>query len=170
MKSFQPMMIPLPTAHGDLPLWEARANLRAQLAEGDVAQCACCGQTAKVYSRAITGTMVRALHAIAKAGFMGLDNRQIIAATQQSGGGNTSLLAHWRLIRHEGKRRWVATADGHAFLRDELRVPARILIYDNVFLGFDTSENVLASDLWSVGWSREETMAPEAVTEAEVVA
>lgn len=35
MSTFSPMMIPLPTAHGDLPLWDARANLRAQLAEGE---------------------------------------------------------------------------------------------------------------------------------------
>lgn len=167
MTTFSPMMIPLPTACGDLPLWDARANLRAQLAEGEMAHCPCCGQTAKVYSRAITGTMVRSLQAIARAGFMGLDNRQIIAATKQSGGGNTSLLAHWKVIRND-KRRWVATSDGFAFLRNEFRVPSRILLYDNIFLGFDTSEYVKASDLWDAPWERESMMAPEAVTEAEV--
>lgn len=161
--------IPLPSIDPDKTLGEARADLRAALFEGELLSCPCCAGSAKVYSRAITGTMVRVLKMLAESR-VGMDNAAIIAATRQSGGGNTSLMAHWGLADKTAEGRWYATARGRLFLSGAIRVPWKVVTYNNIVLGFDVSRQVTARDVAGENFSFTETLAPESITEAVVEA
>lgn len=125
---------------------QARSELRTELADGSLATCVCCGQTAKIYARPLNATMVASLRAIAMSSY-GLDNAQIIAATKQSGGGNVSLLQHWKLVESWPGKIWRITHNGRAFLGGHIRVPAKVILYNNIFLGFDATTTVSVVDL-----------------------
>lgn len=164
MASFNPSLIPLPKGGEWRTLGEARDELRDELGEGELATCPCCGQDAKVYSRPINSTMVSALKAIASSAY-GLDNRQIIAATKQSGGGNVSLLQHWKLIEQWPGKIWRVTQTGKSFLAGHVTLASRVILYNNIFLGFDDSERVAVEDMLGRRFSLDELLDPGAVSE-----
>lgn len=167
MSTFDPASIPLPKGGEWRTLGEARNELRGEIGEGELATCPCCGQDAKVYSRPINSTMVSALKAIAQSAY-GLDNRQIIAATKQSGGGNVSLLQHWGLIEQWPGKIWRVTRMGRAFLAGDIKLASRVILYDNIFLGFDQSETVTVEDMLGRRFSADELLNPGAITGADV--
>lgn len=159
--------IPLPTFAPERPLAEARADLRALLAEGEQATCACCGQTAKVYLRGLNATMIKSLDVIARSPY-GLDNAAIIRRTSQAGGGNTSLMQWWGFVEQWHGKTWRATAKGRAFLRGEIEVPLRVALYDNRLLGFDAGEMVTVRDVAGRTFDLDEVLGAEAAQAAEV--
>lgn len=168
MADFDASVIPLPKGGEGRTLGEARNELRGELGEGELATCPCCGQDAKVYSRPINSTMVSALKAIASSAY-GLDNRQIIAATKQSGGGNVSLLQHWKLIEQWPGKIWRVTPTGKSFLAGHVRLASRVILYNNIFLGFDESETVTIEDMLGRRFSADDLLNPSAITAASVV-
>lgn len=167
MSTFDSSSIPLPKGGEWRTLGEVRNELRGELGEGELATCPCCGQDAKVYSRPINATMVSALRAIAQSAY-GLDNRQIIAATKQSGGGNVSLLQHWKLIEQWPGKVWRVTATGRAFLAGHVRLASRVILYNNIFLGFDEGETVTVEDMLGRRFSAEDLLNPAAIANASV--
>lgn len=161
-----PETIPLPTDNQERPLWWLQDRLREELALGQLAQCACCGQDAKVYSRPINATMVKALRVISRSAD-GLDNGAIIAATRQKGGGNTSLMEHWGLVQRGPHKRWHVTPFGRRFLLGVEQIPSRVVLYNNIFLGFDSRRLVTVEDI-DRGFDFGDVMSAEAVREAHV--
>ena len=159
--------IPLPVVSATSTLAEYRETLRQELADGEMTCCAACGQTAKVYARPINGTMVKALAELAKAP-NGLTNQQILAATRQGGGGNVSLLVHWSMVESWPGSVWRITKAGRLFLADHWEAAHKVILYNNRFLGLDTSRLVKASDLADVAFDRAELLAASAVATADV--
>lgn len=163
-----PELIPLPEGENDTTLEAFRERLRIALAQGDTKICACCGGTAKVYSRPLTAAMVRILKAIA-AEPGGLTPAEITAKANKNGSGDYAKLRHWNLIEKPNKR-WRATAAARTFLAGDSRLPARVILYQDIRLGLDHSETVHIDDLGGriAGFDRETVMNPEAVQTARV--
>lgn len=160
--------IPLPSLRYADPLGIVRSDLRKALGEGEAVECPCCGQQARVYSRPINATMIRALHEIAISPF-GLTNAAIIARTHQAGGGNVSLLQHWGFVESWPGHVWRATPAGRNFLRGLFRVPSRVLLYANIFLGLDERETVSVRDVAGREFDLSSATDPAAAVGAEVV-
>lgn len=139
--------IPLPRVRYADPLGLVRADLRQELGEGEAVSCPCCGQRAKIYSRPMNGTMIKSLLEVAKSPY-GLTNAAIIARTHQAGGGNLSLLQHWGFVESWPGHVWRATFQGRRFLSGVVSVPSRVLLYNNIFLGFDEREMVTVKDVY----------------------
>lgn len=163
----RPDDVPLPSIDGDRSVDDVRNELRHVLANGESMHCPCCGGNAKVYARPINGTMVAALRAIARS-TSGLTNAQIIAITKQAGGGNVSLLQHWRLVDRWPGSVWRITPHGRDFLLGRVAVPARVLLYNNQFLGFDDSKDLHVSDLAENDFSLDEILLPDAVRRVDI--
>jgi hypothetical protein len=159
-----PTAIPLPTTEPLATLDAARAKLRGRLAAGKATRCACCGQVSKIYARGLYDRMVAGLAAIAEAGERGSGDATRLRLI---GGGDLAKLVHWGLIeRHSGTGNWVATPDGLRFLRGELSVPHRALIYGDVLIGMDTSRMIDVHDVKSRKVDLPEILGTFAVQEA----
>ena len=161
-----PKDIPLPNQRGWMILDALRDEMRQDLSNGEMVTCLCCGGRSKVYSRTITGTMVEVLRLLDKAQY-GLTNGQIIAATKQSGGGNVSLMLHWELVDSCRGSVWTITDRGRRFLCGEIAIPKRVLLYNNICLGFDDTEQVRAHDLVDHDFSLEDVLSPGHVRAVE---
>jgi hypothetical protein len=163
----KPDAIPLPTAEPLTNLGTAREALRGRLAAGKASKCPCCGQVSKVYARGLYDKMVAGLAAIAEAGRDG----RIITPTELRliGGGDVAKLEHWRLIERDANTgRWRATADGMGFLRGELAVPHRVLLFGDVLIGMDTSKMINIHDVRSRKVNLPEILGSFAVKAATV--
>lgn len=165
--SFDGAMIPLPTAGTERTLGDVREGLRKDLAVGEFAFCLCCGGNAKVYARSISHMMVRALALLAKAPH-GLSSSEITKLTRQTGGGDTSRLAHWEMIEPLPDHFWKITPKGRQFLAGDIRVPHKALVYIDKLIGFDTSIEVGVHDVVGKAFDLDEVLAADPVATAVV--
>lgn len=165
-QKFPPEIIPLPKMRGEETLATVREEIRTLMAVGEAVTCPCCAQNAKVYSRPINAAMVAALDVVAKSAG-GLNNRKIVAAMGRSDGASQiSKLAHWGLVEQDREHNWCVTSKGRLFLSGRIKIPARILIYNNLFLGFDERDHVDVMDVAGVDFSLADVLDPDAVATA----
>lgn len=134
-------IIPLPEAKPGESVAEAQAQLRATLVLGEADTCACCGGYTKVYARKLHVAMARVLRALND---KPLTPREM--STIAGGGGDGGKLAHWGLIEQRGGV-WIIAPKGKAFLRGDVCLPHRVLIYQGSVIGFDTSKMIRISDI-----------------------
>ncbi len=113
------------------------------------AKCPCCEQLVKLYKRRINAHMcffLIKLHRLAKhtqTGQRYFSNEQI--GQNYNLGGDWARLRHWGLIEqmpnHEDRKRtsgyWGITEKGKEFVNLQIKVPEKILIHNNHFMGFD---------------------------------
>ena len=165
-QKFPPEIIPLPKMRGEETLATVREEMRVLMAVGEAVTCPCCSQTAKVYSRPINAAMVAALSVVARS-TGGLNNRGIVSAMGKSDGASQiSKLVHWGLVEQDREHNWCVTSKGRLFLAGRIKIPARILIYNNLFLGFDERDHVDVLDVAGVEFSLAEVLDPDAVATA----
>jgi hypothetical protein len=140
--------------------------------------CPCCRQKVQIYEREIHASMARVLiilhrHFLKETDWLHVPSyletlsRQLGAAIR---GGDWAKLRYWALIeekpkteRKDGSKRvgfWKVTDKGHAFAKNELRIPKAVQLYNDKFLGF-VSESVTVSILDCLGkeFSYEELMS-----------
>ncbi len=135
---------------------DAALRIRQKLHSGHSfdkgARCPCCEQLVKQYKRRINAQMcyfLIRLHRLTKYTQTG----QRYFSTQQLElpyqlGGDWARLRHWGLIEqmpnHEDRKRtsghWGITDKGKEFVNLQIKVPEKILIHNNHFMGFDGDE------------------------------
>jgi len=164
---FSGELVPLPTAGAERTVGEVRANLRSDLATGEPAFCLCCGATNKVYARGLTHMMVRVLKLLHHEEH-GLTSATITKRTGQTGGGDTSKLVYWDLIEPCSDNVWRITRKGRQFLRGEITLPHKALVYIDRFIGHDTSIMVSVHDVAGKAFDLGEVMAAEPVAASVV--
>jgi hypothetical protein len=142
-----------------MTLKAARDILRTQVMGGGAPRCPCCGQTAKVYKRALPSATARVMIALYRAGatngtYVFLpDLLDGMKGTPHQGGYGT--LAHfWGLMevqpgeRADGSKRvgwWRLTPQGVAFVEGRARAPKFARLYAQRCLGF-TGEPITIRD------------------------
>lgn len=161
-------MVPLPVAGADRTLADVRGDIRKDLAEGEAVYCLCCGSTNRVYARGLSAVMARTLVELYKALPHTLTSATITKRTGQTGGGDTSKLVYWGLIEAWPEHSWKITDRGIQFLRGNIRLPHKALIYHDTLIGFDTSIEVTIRDLIGKNFSLDEVLAPENVRHSVV--
>lgn len=133
-------------------LAEAQKWLMAHAEQG--ALCPVCTQHVQLYHREIYASMARVLIILHRhfeketewlhvPSYLQDLSRQLGAAIR---GGDWVKLKHWKLIepkpkaeRKDGSKRagfWRVTEQGHAFAKNELKVPRYAMIYNERFLGY----------------------------------
>lgn len=128
---------------GDNALQTLRSLWRDTI-EGEGGRCPCCDRWGKINGHAIIETMALSLLWLYKQpvddnGFV--DTKKAPAWMLK---GKYSLLRHWGLItkadtqneKTKGEGLWQVTPLGHQFLRNEVSIPKKIYIYDNLVQGF----------------------------------
>lgn len=150
------------TVPAEMQLGDARDWLRERVDEG--AGCPCCGQYAKVYRRAMTATTARTMIAMYRVERYRLNPNafahvptllRTYARDVAHQGGYATLAQHWGLIEEERRVRedggragwWRLTPAGFAFVRDTLRVPKYVRLYDGRVLSHDDDEGVGIRDV-----------------------
>ena len=163
---FDQIHIPLPSHKAAEILGIVRADLRKDLATGELVDCPCCGGRAKVYARKLNSTQCRVLRIVAS-NDDGMTPRQVV---QMSGvQSDLGKLRMWGLTHYDEERRlWLATDRGRAFLGGRLRVPHRVLIYQGDVLGFDDSRMIGIADVLPDFSLERDVMSAEAVVAAEM--
>lgn len=124
------------------------------------AVCPCCDQLVKHYPRSIHSSMaltlilvtrrtrdfVHVARLLASAGF----KPELVAAT--AGGGDFSKLRFWNMVeaqtglRVDGSNRngfWRVTPLGVDFVNDRIKVPRRVVLFDNRFLRFEDLNDLI---------------------------
>lgn len=134
-----------------MTLEEAKTYLRENVEDG--AKCPCCGQLAKVYKRAITGSSAAWLCSLYRAA---PDGRFVHVSNIDHGqpseiGGDAAKLSYWGLIEEmpkdplDTKKRtsgfWRITSLGIKFVRGDATVPKHVRLYDGRLLGFVDADN-----------------------------
>jgi hypothetical protein len=132
----------LPSKNPEQTLQDARRRLLKRLDEGTI--CPCCGQTAKRYRRKLTSQMARVLVELHFATRKeGLVHKRDLES--HDGSGDLGKLAHWGLVHSPegtnagGSNRsgyWQTTEKGDRFVRDEIKVPRYVHLYNGRRLGF----------------------------------
>lgn len=123
-----------------MTLGAARAQLRELVDDGH--ECPCCRQFAKVYRRRIHAGMARDLIRFDRAA--GDDWAHLPTAVPVRGG-DFCKLRYWGLVEEEIARRedggragfWRMTEAGALFVRERVRVPSHVRLYDGRKLGLD---------------------------------
>lgn len=143
---FDRHLIPLPSGDSGKTIGEVQEALREQLALGEQAACSCCGGTAKVYARQLNKLMIRALRRLVAGP---LTPREM---SMMGGGGDAAKLSHWGLAilnvdPAPHKSKWMITPRGREFLAGRLLLPHRVILYQNIVLGFDESKLLSISDI-----------------------
>jgi len=127
----------------------AKDKVQDNLAEGS--KCECCGQTAKLYRRRITGSMAVCLLAVHRKSHDYIHVAKYLRTVPQLknialGGGDFAKLRFWGLIeekpgdrddgcKHNGFFR--ITDTGISFVTGQLKIQSHILVYNNVLKSFD---------------------------------
>lgn len=127
---------------------EAQDYLRAHLDEGT--ECPVCTQLVKVYRRKINAGMARALIALYRESAFEFAHLARLAPWTHEGG----QLAWWGLIEQDGSKRedggqsgwWRLTANGRAFVHNQLKVPKYVHVYNGRVLRIDDTEHVSIID------------------------
>jgi len=161
-----PKDIPLPKSEGQNAVEDVRDAFRELLAKGEAITCPCCGGETKIYARGIYKKMVVALFEIGKRG--ALTPSQLSAITA---GGEYSMLGHWGLIEHREKSgSWAITSKGWRFLKGEIELPHKVLIFQGTVLGFDTSKTISVHDVKKLNLDLGEVLSAWGETGAQVAA
>lgn len=124
----------------NVPMDEAQTGLIDELLEGKATSCPCCGQTAKIYPRKLTKPMVLALAWIAKNPYVKTSEfPNWMYRTRQY-----NVLHHWGLLQRtslpDDGFYWVITDKGARFLRGEISVPLRAIVFNNETIGYSAEE------------------------------
>jgi hypothetical protein len=111
-------------------LGEARQWLRDRVAKG--AECPCCTQYAKIYRRKLNSGMAISLIRMYRAGGTGwVDVTIEIPARHREEG----KLRYWDLVEPGTTRGvWKVTPKGEEFVKEEIKVPSHVDIYDDKML------------------------------------
>lgn len=133
-------------------LADAQKWLMANAEKGAI--CPCCTQRVQVYHREINASMARVLIVLHRYFLTQQEwlhvptyledlSRQLGAAVR---GGDWAKLHYWKLIeakpkaeRKDGSKRagfWRVTEQGHAFAKNELKVPKYAMVYNERCLGY----------------------------------
>lgn len=121
---------------GDTTLDEAKAWLRDRVDDG--AECPCCTQFAKVYRRKLNAGMAKSLIRMYQAAGTDWQNitETIPARSREEG-----KLRYWGLVEPGTERGiWRVTPKGELFVKNRIKVPRHVRIYDDRMLGFDGPE------------------------------
>ena len=118
-------------------LEEARVWLRARREVG--AQCPCCKQLARVYRRKLNAGMARALALLYRASHADWVHKPTILGGVGAAARDEALLRYWDLLEEADERRpdggragwWRVTDKGGQFVRGEILVPERAVVYDS---------------------------------------
>lgn len=156
----------------DQTIREAKAYLRAHFEKG--VECPCCGKHVKLYKRGLTGAMAVGLCLLKRYNdafpeqFVHIeDHFKNIEGLSSSVRGDVAKLRHWGLIepwqarREDGSKRaglWRITALGARFVDGKVKVPAHVLIYNDIFLGF-SDEHVTIQQAMGKKFNYREIMA-----------
>ena len=113
----------------------------------DGVECPCCGQFVKVYRRKLNAAMAQALMEFYERMLDSDDFVHVPSSTDMSRlGGDWAKLAHWGLIEERSIERddgckhagwWRITELGRRFVRDEVRIPSHVLLFNQQRLGMD---------------------------------
>jgi hypothetical protein len=129
------------------------SDFRALLAKSNKGlDCPCCGRYAKVYRRTMTSAIARLLiWMYNKSGdatpWIHLNSAEGIGTLHR---GDHAKLRFWGLVEakpieeSDGEKRcagyWRITEKGKKFVRNEIEVPAKIILLFNEFIGFDGNQ------------------------------
>jgi len=146
---FDAAAIPLPDSNPTQAMWWARDQLRHDLATGAIVGCPCCGGAAKVYARKINMQMIKALIVLGR-NSKGMPPSLLMRLADVQGG-DYGKLRHYGFVREDNEPErgivWYVTQRGIAFLRGDIQVPHRMILYQNKCLGFDDSKMVRVTDI-----------------------
>ena len=138
----------------DTTLEEAQDWLRARVEDG--ARCPCCTQFAKVYRRKLNSGMAKSLIRMYQAAGTGWQNitETIPARSREEG-----KLRYWGLVE-QGEERgwWRVTPKGEQFVKNRIKVPRYVRIYDDRMLGYDDTEDTNIIDALSSPFDYDELM------------
>ena len=128
-------------------LQDAKERLFSELGAGTT--CPCCGQYARLYKRKLNRTMAKGLVWLVRAsgpgGLAWVDYGAIGPRWLQKTGGTLATLEHWGLIEAKPNRTdpakrcsgiWRPRAEGVRFVKGEVRVPAKVHLYNNAIMGW----------------------------------
>jgi hypothetical protein len=141
-----------------MTLEEAKTWLLERLDDG--VSCPCCGQFAKRYKRKLNSSMAHALvlfyrHVGAQEEYVHVPSIPELRVSGRPGGGDWAKLALWGLVeekeeeRDDGSKRaglWRMTHLGVRFVRNQMRVPRCVFLYDGAVMGFDPLTTVSIED------------------------
>ncbi|RLA42167.1 MAG: hypothetical protein DRQ64_00295 [Gammaproteobacteria bacterium] len=131
-----------------------RKKIFARMEEGFTIECPCCSQTAKIYKRSISSTMVRQLIVICKASrskWADHDNWVNVNRFYLPGAsGDYAKLRFWGLIEPMDVRTrgfnssgmWRITDEGREFVKGDTRVRKHLFIYNNALYEIDGTDAV----------------------------
>jgi hypothetical protein len=129
----------------DMWLSVARAKLEKDREKG--AHCPCCDQYAKIYNRKLNSAMAKSLILVEKyfnkpyaEEYLHIEN-YLAKYTRAT---DFYKLRFWGLIESKGEQRrdgsphagfWKMLPKGHEFVRNQIRVPMRVALYNDEFMG-----------------------------------
>ncbi len=113
----------------------AKAYIKSFFDGGQSTVCPCCTQNVKLYPRKITSVMADQLFVLFNNKNSWMRGRDL----QESVDGSTrnySLLRFWDLIEGGEDSTWAITDKGISFVRGEIEVPDRALVFNNKVIGY----------------------------------
>lgn len=118
----------------------------------DGVTCPCCGQFAKIYRRKLNSAMACGLMAFYEKTLGSDEYSHVPSHTDMSRlGGDWAKLAHWGLIEEMPEERddgckhagwWRITSHGRQFVRNQVRVPSHILLFNQEMLSLDRTSMI----------------------------
>ena len=123
---------------------EGKAFLRSNFKKGS--SCPCCGQFVKLYSRKLNNSQVRGLINLYNLDLKATNEffhvRTITSDVNLTG--DFAKLVYWKMIEEKSNEDstkknsgyWKITELGRRFLRNEIKVPSHILLFDSKFQGY----------------------------------
>ena len=132
-----------------MTLDEAKEELQSRLDKG--ATCPCCGQFAKIYNRKLNSAMAYSLILVAK--YFGANpweewlhvERYLSRKTRAT---DFYKLKFWNLIEEGPKSsHWKILPLGYSFVNNQVLVPKKVSIYNNVLIEPSTSTTTIVEAL-----------------------
>lgn len=143
----------------------------------DGVTCPCCGQFAKVYRRKLSSTMAYALILIDRhfrkvpGGWLHVPSYLTKNVPDKCGatyrGGDWAKMAYWGLIEEKDEPRedgckhagwWSITDLGQQFVRNQVRIPSHVLLYDQRLLSLDRTTMIGIKDALGDRFNYDELM------------
>ena len=130
---------------------DAKNFLRRNYSKG--CDCPCCGQFVKLYKRKLNSGMARNLIRIHRESKDGkyIHVEDTLRRYKDHSGHDWALLRFWELIEEKPEHsesekknsgEWRLTYKGRQFVLSRIRVPMRILMYNNKFRGYDDNGTI----------------------------
>lgn len=127
---------------------EAKEFLRLNADEGCI--CPCCGQRVKFYKIKLSSG--KAIHLIKMYHLTKNGNYVHALSALEANSGEYALLRHWGLIEEskeaptedvKSNGLWRITEKGKRFVVGDIRVPKRVILFDNRFLGYQDEKDLV---------------------------